>query len=473
MNLPEKFRETAASVLPVMGLVLALGLFAVPAGAGEPWWLGRFLAGGALLVLGLTIFLIGVDVGIQPLGERCGAALTRRRSLALLLGAAFVVGLVVTAAEPDIQVFGDQVRGVFPAVRKGALTLAIACGVGLFLSLGMLRTTLGVPLKAVLAASYAALFLLSVFAPRAFVGIAFDSGGATTGPMTVPFILALGLGVAAVRAREDAEGGFGLTGIASVGPVAAVLVYAILNANVASSGSSAGGAGERSEPERVCGGGVGDRAAVGEVEAEGGAGAGARGEGEVGAEAGLGEELGLVAGEEGGGGRAGEGGEHVERLVEQAVEAGEGGAGVGDEVRERGEPGGAVLGAPVGSERVAAAQRLAFAGDVDAVAGAGVVEQVAGVVEVVLAEEGRVGAGGALDARGEAEPLAREPHDEVRRSREGVDAQDDGLGPDDRRARDGAAQRALELGRHGAAALRQAAAPPAGSSRAKSASETP
>ena len=288
MNLPQKFRETAWSVLPVMGMVLALGLFAVPAGAGEPWWLGRFLAGGALLVLGLTLFLIGVDVGIQPLGERCGAALTRRRSLALLLGAAFVVGLVVTAAEPDIQVFGDQVRGVFPAVRKGALTLAIACGVGLFLSLGMLRTTLGVPLKAVLAASYAALFLLSVFAPRAFVGIAFDSGGATTGPMTVPFILALGLGVAAVRAREDAEGGFGLTGIASVGPVAAVLVYSLLNANVAAPhaesaeveshaefaesaeffdshaesaenaetdcdgvGSPAGGAGERSEPEGV------------------------------------------------------------------------------------------------------------------------------------------------------------------------------------------------------------------------------
>ena len=168
-----------------------------------------------------------------PPAYDCGAALTRRRSLALLLGAAFVVGLIVTAAEPDIQVFGDQVRGVFPAVRKGALTLAIACGVGLFLSLGMLRTTLGVPLKAVLAASYAALFLLSVFAPRAFVGIAFDSGGATTGPMTVPFILALGLGVAAVRAREDAEGGFGLTGIASVGPVAAVLVYSLLNANVA------------------------------------------------------------------------------------------------------------------------------------------------------------------------------------------------------------------------------------------------
>ena len=233
MNLLQKFRETAWSVLPVMGLVLALGLHAVPAGAGEPWWLGRFLAGGALLVLGLTVFLLGVDLGIRPMGERCGAALTAKRSLALLLGAAFVVGLVVTAAEPDIQVFGDQVRGVVPAVRKAALTFAIAGGVGLFMALGMLRTTLGIPLKAVLAASYAALFLLAAFAPAPFVGVAFDSGGATTGPMTVPFILALGIGVAAVRARGDKDGGFGLTGIASVGPVAAVLVYAILNADVA------------------------------------------------------------------------------------------------------------------------------------------------------------------------------------------------------------------------------------------------
>ena len=134
MNLLQKFRETAWSVLPVMGLVLALGLLAVPAGAGGPWWLGRFLVGGALLVLGLTVFLLGVDLGIRPMGERCGAALTRRKSLALLLAAAFVVGLVVTAAEPDIQVFGDQVRGVFPAVRKAALTFAIAGGAMAFLN---------------------------------------------------------------------------------------------------------------------------------------------------------------------------------------------------------------------------------------------------------------------------------------------------------------------------------------------------
>ncbi len=241
MNLLAKFRETAFSVLPVMGIVTVLGLVVVPPAGTElapgfsvePLWLPRFLAGGALLVVGLTVFLLGVDLGISPMGERCGAALTRRRSLALLLGAAFAIGFVVTAAEPDVQVFGDQVRGVFPAVRKAALTFSIAGGVGLFMSFGLLRSVLRVPVKTALAIAYGLLLLLAVFAPSPFVGVAFDSGGATTGPMTVPFIMAIGLGVVAVRARGDGEGGFGLTGIASVGPVAAVLVYAILNANVA------------------------------------------------------------------------------------------------------------------------------------------------------------------------------------------------------------------------------------------------
>ena len=241
MNLLAKFRETAFSVLPVMGIVTVLGLAVVPPAGTElapgfsvePLWLPRFLAGGALLVVGLTVFLLGVDLGISPMGERCGAALTRRRSLALLLGAAFAIGFVVTAAEPDVQVFGDQVRGVFPAVRKAALTFSIAGGVGLFMSFGLLRSVLRVPVKTALAVAYGLLLLLAIFAPSPFVGVAFDSGGATTGPMTVPFIMAIGLGVVAVRARGDGEGGFGLTGIASVGPVAAVLVYAILNANVA------------------------------------------------------------------------------------------------------------------------------------------------------------------------------------------------------------------------------------------------
>ncbi len=223
MNLLAKFRETALSVLPVAAIVLLLGLTAAPLGATV---LARFAIASALLVAGLTVFLLGVDAGVEPLGERAGAALTAKRSLVLLLGVAFAVGFVVTAAEPDVQVFGDQVRGVVPAVRKIPLTVSIAGGVGAFLLVGILRIVLSLPVKATLLASYVLLALAAAAAEPAFVGVAFDAGGATTGPMTVPFVMALGLGVAS--ARGHGEGGFGLTGVASVGPVLAVLLYSFL-----------------------------------------------------------------------------------------------------------------------------------------------------------------------------------------------------------------------------------------------------
>lgn len=224
MNILSKLKETAVSVLPVMAIVFLLGLTIVPL---APAFLLRFFISGLLLIIGLTVFLLGVDLGIQPMGERCGAALTKRKSLSLLLITAFVIGFIVTAAEPDIQVFGDQVRGVFASVNKLAFTFVIAAGVGLFITLGLLRTVLNLSLKWTLFISYTLLFVLAFFAPDSFIGISFDSGGATTGPMTVPFIMALGLGVSSVRAGKN-DNSFGLTGISSVGPVLAVLIYAII-----------------------------------------------------------------------------------------------------------------------------------------------------------------------------------------------------------------------------------------------------
>ena len=211
MNILAKLKETAISVLPVMAIVLFLGFTFVPL---DKHLLARFVVGGLFLIIGLTIFLLGVDLGIQPMGERCGAELTKKRSLSLLLIVAFVIGFIVTAAEPDIQVFGDQVRSLFPFVNKLSITFVIAGGVGLFITLGLLRTVLNLSLKRTFFISYTLLFALSFFAPESFIGIAFDSGGATTGPMTVPFIMALGLGVC------------------SVGPVMAVLIYAIVIRNM-------------------------------------------------------------------------------------------------------------------------------------------------------------------------------------------------------------------------------------------------
>ena len=240
MNLFQKFKETLSSVLPVMAIVLLLGLTVAPLGSTL---LLRFGVGGVLLIVGLTVFLLGVDIGILPIGEQSGAALTAKRNLPLLLGAAFAIGFMVTIAEPDVQVLANQIKGVIPQVDKWALVCMIAVGVGLFVVIGLLRTVMQLSLKWVLLICYALLFALAYFTPAGFQGIAFDAGGATTGPMTVPFIMALGVGVAAVRTsgRHDSphdDNSFGLTGIASVGPVAAVLLYGI----IVSLGSGSGGA---------------------------------------------------------------------------------------------------------------------------------------------------------------------------------------------------------------------------------------
>lgn len=223
MNLLEKLKETAVSVLPVMFIVILLGLTAAPL---PGIMLGRFIMGGVMIILGLTIFLAGVDLGIQPMGERIGAELTKKRILRLLLVSAFFIGFLVTAAEPDIHVFGTQVISVFSFVNKNVFVFVIAGGVGVFLLLGLLRSVLNFSVKITFLVLYVLLFLLVFFVPENFIGVAFDAGGATTGPMTVPFILALGLGVSSVR-REDKES-FGLTGVTSVGPVMAVLVYSVI-----------------------------------------------------------------------------------------------------------------------------------------------------------------------------------------------------------------------------------------------------
>ena len=231
MNILLKLKETVSSVLPIMVVVMVLGMTIAPLTWGL---IARFLVGGLLVILGLTVFLQGIDIGVIPIGERSGAALAAKRNLPLLLIVAFAIGFIVTVAEPDVQVLANQVKGISPGVSKWELILMIAAGVGFFVSLGILRTILSLPLNILLLISYGIVFVLAGLTPANFQGVAFDSGGATTGPMTVPFIMALGLGVAAVRAKKNEnsavsnDDSFGLTGIASIGPIAAVCLYGIL-----------------------------------------------------------------------------------------------------------------------------------------------------------------------------------------------------------------------------------------------------
>ncbi len=229
MNLFQKFKETFFSIFPIMVIVLVLAFTIAPL----PFNLIlRFVVGGIFVIVGLTFFLLGVDIGILPIGERIGAALTSKRNLALLLSASFLIGVMVTIAEPDVQVLADQVQSIASSVNKWALVLGIAIGVGFFITIGLCRTIFSLKLRNVLIIAYIALFVLAFLCPKELQGAAFDAGGATTGPMTVPFIMALGMGVASVRTSSkngtSSDSSFGLTGIASIGPIAAVCVYGMI-----------------------------------------------------------------------------------------------------------------------------------------------------------------------------------------------------------------------------------------------------
>ncbi|MBN1243794.1 MAG: DUF1538 domain-containing protein [Spirochaetales bacterium] len=220
-------KETAASVLPIVLIVFALGIAVAPIPAAE---LARFGLGGVLVIAGLSLFLLGTELGLVPVGRETGSALVGRRSLDLMIVAGLLIGFLVTVAEPDVQVLAGQVSAVDPSIPRGRLVLMIGAGVGFFVAVGFARVVLGVSYRVLLVGFYALVFVLAVLVDPIYVGVAFDAGGATTGPMTVPFILALGVGVSAVtKGRRSEEDSFGLVGLASIGPILAVLLMGLVN----------------------------------------------------------------------------------------------------------------------------------------------------------------------------------------------------------------------------------------------------
>ena len=216
-----KFKEAVSSVLPIALIVLALAFTVAP--LNGPTVL-LFALSAVVLVIGMTLFTLGSEIAMTPMGEMVGARLSERRSLPFLVGAGFLMGAVITIAEPDLTVLAAQV----PAFPNSTLIFSVAAGVGVFLVLGLLRIVFHKRLNLMLLFLYAVVFLLAIFADNDFLPVAFDSGGVTTGPITVPFILALGVGVAAVRGGQSAEeDSFGLVALCSIGPILAVLVLAM------------------------------------------------------------------------------------------------------------------------------------------------------------------------------------------------------------------------------------------------------
>jgi len=229
-RLGEKMKESLISVLPVTALVLILSF--------TPWVnisahdIYVFLTGAVFLIVGISFFNLGADMAMTPMGQYIGEGLMQSKKMTVLLSVAFVMGLLITVAEPDLAVLAQQVSNI---MNGTALILTVGLGVGLMLMFGIIKILRHADLNAILLYSYMILFCLAALLMDndytwPLLSMSFDSGGVTTGPITVPFIMALGVGIAlSVGGRGASENSFGLIALCSVGPVAAVLILSMLS----------------------------------------------------------------------------------------------------------------------------------------------------------------------------------------------------------------------------------------------------
>ena len=217
-QLKEKIMESLSAVLPITGIVLALSIFLVPLEVGT---MMMFLIGAVLLIFGMSMFQLGAEISMSPLGDGIGVQMSKMRHFWMVALISLVMGVIITIAEPDLQVLAEQV----PSVPNMTIVLTVAVGVGIFLAIAVLRILLKIDLSWLLMGLYAGVLCFSFLVPDNFLAVAFDSGGVTTGPITVPFIMALGIGLSLVRSdKNSSSDSFGLVALSSVGPILAVML---------------------------------------------------------------------------------------------------------------------------------------------------------------------------------------------------------------------------------------------------------
>lgn len=228
----ETIKEVIFAILPVTAVVFILQFTIIWLPAAE---FIQFLVGVIMVSTGLALFLVGVHIGLLPVGELIGSSLPGTGKLWLVLGASFLLGFVVTVAEPDVRVLANYIENVsqqsdvVDEIPRNILIYTVALGLAIFVLFAIARIIFSIPINYLLVAGYGLVFLLSAFTPVDFIPISFDAGGVTTGPMAVPFILAYGVGVAAVlKGKSSSADGFGLVALASIGPIIAVLILGII-----------------------------------------------------------------------------------------------------------------------------------------------------------------------------------------------------------------------------------------------------
>jgi len=230
-ELIKKFRDVFLAVLPVVAVVLVSHFFLSPF---APATLGHFFIGALYVWLGLSVFLIGIEIAITPLGEMVGKKIARSKKLWIILGSGFLLGFLITIAEPDLLVVSSLVDLLTGGdINMLSLVGIVALFIGIFIAIGLFRILFAIPLYQIFLGCYAIIFLLMLFVGDSLHAIAFDVSGATTGAMTVPFVLAIALGIASMeKSGKGAEkDSFGLIGIASAGAVISVLLLLLFYRN--------------------------------------------------------------------------------------------------------------------------------------------------------------------------------------------------------------------------------------------------
>ena len=224
----EKLREVLISVLPITVIVLILNFTLTPMSGSM---IIRFLIGAAFIIVGLAVFLLGVDLGITPIGNHMGSFITKSNKLVIVVLAGMALGFFISIAEPDLHILANQVDSVTDGlIPKISIVIVVSIGIAVLLGTGLGRIVKGFPLYKLLTILYLIILVLSFFTSREFLAISFDASGATTGAMTVPFIMALAIGVTAMRkdSKASEKDSFGLVAVASTGAIISVMIMSIV-----------------------------------------------------------------------------------------------------------------------------------------------------------------------------------------------------------------------------------------------------
>lgn len=221
-NVKLKIKEALSSIIPITLIVAILSFTITPLATDV---IVEFIIGAIMLVIGTGFFTLGAEMSMSIIGERIGADIAKRKNIFLILAILIILGTVVTIAEPDLKVLAEQITSVPSNLIIGVVGL----GVGVFLSIAFLRVVLKIKLKYALLFFYSIVFVLAFFVPKEFLAMAFDSGGATTGPMAVPFIIAFGIGISSIRSEKNSESdSFGMVALCSIGPILATMILGMV-----------------------------------------------------------------------------------------------------------------------------------------------------------------------------------------------------------------------------------------------------